>query len=522
MLLATILPILLGILVLVFLRVHRQRLHQEEMSAVTRQHLELLQGGQLNEAPLETAKKRLRELLERGETATVEANLRPGVNYIYQIRALAEIGSDDAGRILERQLQRRICSDKLEQSWYWIDLANSLRTMNRQESLPHLLRCAQQEPELPLVHYFAAETVCFLGFAGYLQQADTSISRSALRMLHQSFEGLRLGVSPHMASEARLGEMIENLWDERGDEIDPLMVQLAVSVLRFLRRTPHMKAALADEAAELEAFEWQIARIAGLESVLSEYLHKALFELPSKLNQLTGQDFVDALHAVSDLRAEAGTEVLDLLSRSMCSDPELGIAVLTWSKNPLVGVWLRQWATRNVPLLRRSSRRRWANPPRLGSLSNMSEYCAVLRALRGHGSTETESLLTLAARDWDPTVRTAAVSSMGWWEPMNRVEVIGCLNQCRKDPNPEVRQTARAALARLGERQALQWFRQALTSEDPLYVYEATRVAAAEQITLLWPDLDRLADAENADVAIQAREALELMCEEMELRRSFS
>jgi hypothetical protein len=36
---------------------------------------------------------------------------------------------------------------------------------------------------------------------------------------------------------------------------------------------------------------------------------------------------------------------------------------------------------------------------------------------------------------------------------------------------------------------------------------------------LLWPDLDRLADAEDLDVSFQAREALERLREDMELRR---
>jgi hypothetical protein len=82
-----------------------------------------------------------------------------------------------------------------------------------------------------------------------------------------------------------------------------------------------------------------------------------------------------------------------------------------------------------------------------------------------------------------------------------------------------VRQAARAALARLGERQALLWFRQTLTSEDPQKVYEAIHAIATEGLTLLWPDLDRLADVENSDVAHHAREALERMGEELERGR---
>ena len=51
-----------------------------------------------------------------------------------------------------------------------------------------------------------------------------------------------------------------------------------------------------------------------------------------------------------------------------------------------------------------------------------------------------------------------------------------------------------AALARLGERAALQWFRQGLTAEDPVQVQETVQIIAHEGLTLLWPDLDRLAD----------------------------
>ena len=30
----------------------------------------------------------------------------------------------------------------------------------------------------------------------------------------------------------------------------------------------------------------------------------------------------------------------------------------------------------------------------------------------------------MAARDWDPTYRAAAVASLGWWEPLSRSEVL--------------------------------------------------------------------------------------------------
>ena len=93
------------------------------------------------------------------------------------------------------------------------------------------------------------------------------------------------------------------------------------------------------------------------------------------------------------------------------------------------------------------------------------------------------------------------------------------LHDAARDPSPEVKQAARSALARLGERHALQWFRQMLASEDPQRVHEAIHAIAAEGLTLLWPDLDRLADAPDADVSQHARESLERLCEDLERER---
>src|SRR3954452_12503662 len=177
----------------------RQYLH-DELSPVSRQHIDLFQGGQLSEAAVESTKARFRDLLERGEVDAVESSLRPGMQYVVQVRALAELGTEDAGRILERQLQRRLTDDQIEQSWYWIDLANGLRSLNRSQSLPHLLRCAEAAGEIPLGHFFAAETVCFLGFGGYLRQPDTPLGRAALRVLHRALEGLRHGVPPQVVT----------------------------------------------------------------------------------------------------------------------------------------------------------------------------------------------------------------------------------------------------------------------------------------------------------------------------------
>src|SRR4051812_33886126 len=181
----TILLVLLLILLpalLLLARRQRRLAARDELSPISRQHIELFQGGQLSEAAVESTKARFRALLERGEVAAVEASLRAGMQYVVQVRALAELGTDDAGRILERQLRRRLTDDQIEQAWYWIDLANGLRALNRAQSLPHLLRCAEAAGDIPLGHFFAAETVCFLGFGGYLRQPGTALGRAALRV----------------------------------------------------------------------------------------------------------------------------------------------------------------------------------------------------------------------------------------------------------------------------------------------------------------------------------------------------
>jgi hypothetical protein len=518
-LVAVLLPMMLAAAFLLGRHWHRRQYTGEELSAVSRQHIDLFQGGRLSEAAVESAKARFRELLERGELHAVEASLRPGTQYVVQVRALAEIGTDDAGRILERQLQRRLTDDQIEQSWYWIDLAHGLRSLNRSQSLPHLLRCAEEAGDLPLGHFFAAETVCFLGFVGYLRQPNTPLGRAALRVLHRALEGLRCGVQPQVVAEARLGEMLEALWDHRPDQIDPLLVRVFAEALRLVRRIPHAQAVLAGESSEREAFQWQASRLAALEPALADYLQEAPGPLCAALGQSSGPERRDLLLALADLRVDTGDAMLALLRQSSCPYADLAVEVLAWSRSPHAGAWLREWACRRLPLARRAQYRRRAVPPARSSVPGDFPYRAVLRAMRGHPSAQAEAFLMLAARDWDPTYRAAAVGSLGWWEPFHRREVLLTLQQLRRDPNLEVRQAARAALARLGERQALQWFRQFLTSEDSQRIHEAIQLIAAEGLTLLWPDLDRLADAEDPDVAHHAREALERLSEELEARR---
>jgi hypothetical protein len=496
----------------------RRRANVTELSPVTRQHIDLFQGGQLSESAVESAKERFRSLLERGETDAVEASLRPGMHYVIHVRALTEIGTEDAGQILERQLRRRLSDDQLEQSWYWIDLANGLRSLHREQSLPQLLRCADTAGEIPLSHFFAAETVCFMSFTGYLKEPTNALGKAALRVLHRALVGLRHGVPPHILSEGRLGEAVEQLWDHRGEAVHPLVVRVFVEALRQVHRTHLLERLANEDKSELEGVQWQLSRLVALEPMLSDYLSEAATYLVAHLKTATKEEYADILAALNDLRAETAAVILPFLTDPHFEHAEQAVEVLSWSKDDRVGPALRSWAVRRVPMDRRALKRIRAEPPGRRSVPADLPYRAILQALRGHPSIETENFLVLAARDWDPTYRSAAIGSLGWWEPLDRALVLGCLQQARRDCSLEVRQAVRAALARLGERQALQWFRQSLCSENAHAVHEAIQTVTHEAITLLWPDLDHLADADDPDIAHHAREALERFREDLDRR----
>ncbi len=515
LILAIILPMLLAAAFLLGRHLQRRRDIAGALSPVTRQHIEIFQNGQINEEAVETAKRRFRALLERGDEAKVEASLRPGMHFVFQVRALAEIGTESAGQILERQLNRHLTDDQLEQAWYWIDVAGSLRSLNRTESLPHLLRCAAGASEVPLGHFFAAETVCVMGFGGYLRQWDTPLGRAALRLLHRALEGMRLGLPPQVVAEGRLGEILEDLWDHRPDGFHPLMVRIVHETVRFLRRAPHCRDAFFQDQNELEAFDWQYSRLAALEPILMEFLEEAPAELRRQLASARQQLLEDLLHALVDLRIDAGTEILDLLDNRRVPISDLALESLSWSKNPRVAAWLRATAANLVPMQRRSQWRPRPDAPVRPSVPSHIPYQAILRALRRHPSPETENFLMLAANDWDPTYRAAALGGFGWTEPILKAPVQQALAVGRRDPCSAVRQAARAALARLGERAALQWFRHGLTAEDTTQVQETVQLIADEGLTLLWPDLDRLADSEVPEISQIAKEALERMAEEM-------
>jgi len=55
---------------------------------------------------------------------------------------------------------------------------------------------------------------------------------------------------------------------------------------------------------------------------------------------------------------------------------------------------------------------------------------------------------------------------------------------------------------------------QALTDEEPQRLKQTIALVVEEGLTWFWPNLDRLADAEDAEVAYRAREGLERLRED--------
>src|SRR5437763_5290864 len=273
------------------------------LSPVTQQHLHLFQCGRLSEAAVETAKARLRSLLERGRVADAEASLRPGLQFAVHVQALAELGSPHAGTILRRQLERRLTDDPVEQSWYWIDLAHGIRHLGRTDCLPHLLRCPATGGEVPLGQFYAAETACCPGFADVLRRPLAPLGRSALRVLHGTLRGLRHGVPPQTVNDGRLGEAVARLWRHRPERADPLVVRVLVEALRALQRADHAEHALAGNPHGGETLRRQLGELLTLEDAFVDYLTDAPAGLCDALAVAGDDGRLDLLAALDDLRA---------------------------------------------------------------------------------------------------------------------------------------------------------------------------------------------------------------------------
>jgi hypothetical protein len=485
------------------------------LSPVTQQHLHLFQGGRLSEAAVESAKARLQQMLERGRVADAEASLQPGLQFAVHVQALVELGSADAGTILRRQLDRRLSDDPVEQSWYWIDLAHGIRHLGRPECLPPLLQCPASDGGVPLGQFFAAETACCSGFDDVLRRPLSPLGRSALRVLHSALRGLRHGVPPQAIAEGRLGEAVARLWRHRPNRADPLVVRVLVESLRMVRRADHAEHALAGNPHNGENLRRQLGELLALEDAFADYLFEARVGLSDSLATAADDSRLDYLIALEDLRADVADVVLSMIRGWPPAHRSAGVRLLAFAHGADVPAELIRWTGQWIQPERRARRDPRMRPPGRASIPRALPYIDILATLRRHPSGVTEAFLRTAAQDWDPTVRAAAVGSLGWWEPVDRNETLGVLEKRREDGNVDVGRAAQAALARLGERRALQFFRRSLLDDSDWAIPEAVRRVAAEGLTWLWPELDALADAEDVEVAQSAREALEHLREEI-------
>ncbi len=502
-------PLLVAVALRLGRRPHIQGRHAL-LSPVTQQHLHLFQGGRLSESAIESAKARWRDILRRGDAGRADAAIQPGLQFAVQVQALTELGADAAGPILQRQLQRRLSDDPVEQSWYWIDLAHSLRYLNRDDSLPHLLRCPAVAADVPLAKFFAAETVCCPGFVDVLRRPASLLGQSALRLLHSALRGLRYGVPPQVVAEGKVGDALVKLWRNKPRRADPRVVRVFVEALRLVQRAGHAERALAERPDWADEYRRQIDEIETMADAVADYLADARADLLDDLCAADDATRGDYLAALDDLRADASLVVIPRMASWPADHREAGVRLLRHSTAAEVGAWLCSWVDVQVRPVRRSRSTLRAAAPARPSEPDTVPYAAVLYALRAFPETLTEELFLVALRDWDPTYRAAAAGSLGWWEPLAGNAVRAALGKARDDPNAEVRIAAEAALARLGERRALAWFRQSLIGDA-----DAIRRVAAEGLSWLWPDLDRLADSEDFEAAQHAREALEQLREDV-------
>lgn len=490
----------------------RMAIHASNLSGVSRQHFEIFKGEAIDQQAVNRSRERFRRLLDQGDIQGAEALIRPGMGFVIHVHALTELGTVAAGRLLERQLNLNHSRDSLEQIWYWLDLASGLRSLNRTQALPKLVRLADQlGSDLPLSSYFAAEVSSFAGFDGLLKVPDHPLNPLACRVLRHALEGLRQGLEPARLAEARMGELVESHWDSQTAPDDPDNVRLLAEALRITRRLPAYEAFLPANEEDQEAWHEQASRLASLEENIRDYLRTCVEPLASRLPVEDPGLERRILLALHDIRADAARWLIPLLTSGKIRHQELAIGVLTHSNNEQTGRFLEMWVHGHVDVHERAQLRRI--PPPRSEDGPAFPYEAVLRCLRSQGTAEVEELLLLAAQDPEIGVRTAAVSSLGWQEPIALEKVRTGLAKARMDSAASVRFAATAALARLGERASLDIFRKGLASQDPQEALVNIQAVAEENLTLLWPDVDARADATDAIVAHHAREALALLSE---------
>jgi hypothetical protein len=472
----------------------RRALSVPSVAAVDRQHRHLQAGGLLGATSCEKSKSHFRELLDAGRANEVERELHAGLDFAIRVRALAELGTPEAGRVLERQLSRRLTGDAVEQAWYWVDVAAALRQMKRGESLPAVLRCCDAAAGLPPAAMLAAEAISFPDFASAFKQPSSDVGRAALRALVTTSLGARDGVLDLAGViRAGLGDSLADAAGEAESVCDPWLAEVVIEAERIFRRLGHWTRFLPADARVLA--ERQAMRLWAASERRVEWLASAADPLLRRFPDAKPDEQGAILRSACELRADVAKLFPRFPDWRAPWWPD-AIRALRWSKSPVVGPVLAGQALR------------FARRPR-----HHPRAAVVLAALRGHACHESEQALLAAASMPVQSLRLTAMGSLGHWPPYDPDRVVHLLRSARTDPDASARRAAVVALARLGERAALDEVTSALTSEESVIRVEAATRVAAEELTWLWPDLESAAASGDADNALAASEALERLRE---------
>ncbi len=461
---------------------------------VDRQHRHLLAGGWVGEVAVATAAARFAELLGAGRSRDVERELQPGVGFAVNVRALARVGTPAAGRVLERQLDRRLTPDPVEQAWYWADVAAGLRQLHHSTALPGVLRCADAAAAtLPAGVVLAVEALAFPNFPSTLNDLTSPLGGAALRAIATVARGCRERLlDPATALRVGLGDLLAALSETAPTAADPHLTMALLEAERLFRR-------VAGWAKHLRGDDRSVAERCGLRLLRSArqratWLAEAAPRLLRRFAHAPADIRVALLRCLCELRAEVASLFPNLPDRRAVWWLQ-AVACLTWSKSPRIGPQLVGQAAR------------W-----LSCRRDRSAAVPLLAALRGHPNRNAEALLVEVAAT-DRKLRPVALGSLGWWPPYDPHAVLRTLRMARTDPDGPTRHAAVAALARLGDRGALAELQAGLKTEETAVRFATIDRIANEQISWLWPDLQELADGQDADAGLVAVEAVERLRE---------
>jgi len=463
-------------------------------SAVDRQHRHLLAGGRLGETAVVATAEHFKELLGAGRIIDVERELKPGVEFAVQVRALASVGTPEAGRVLERQLSRKLTHDPVEQTWYWADVVAGLRQLQFAPALPAVLRCVDAASGLPSGTVLAAEAVAFPTFSTTLENLGSPTGRSALRAIAAVCRGCREGIiDPECLLRVGLGDLLATLSETAPEDANPWVTVTILEAERIFRRLGHWTQLLDESMQEL--IERQGVRLFVSSIHRADWLRGAADRLLARFPIASTDEQTAILRCAFELRADV-TRLFPHLPDTRSEWWADAIRCLMWSKSPSAGPVLAAQASR------------W-----LGSRRNRQRVPHLLAALRGHAGPDAEAVLLRSAFGTEPETRRAATASLGWWPPYDPAAVMRTLRVLRTDRDTETRQAAISALARLGERSALGELRAGLTTDEPTIQAATIARVAADELSWLWPDLQELAESGDRQTALAAYEAVEQLRE---------